>query len=154
MTVVIFYRLLEMDHNAKPSATFNRTQAQNNRRKKAPGIELDYAINNGDKFIDWQCKLCHHASKSGNAPCLREHFLRGPRKRFTCPHPSAPVIAKHLREEFQNKVSRKHYASFSTTPTMPKNHGSNHETPQTLPGCTTTLNVEPKTNLPSSSSSK
>ena len=48
MIVVIFCRLLEMDKNAKPSATFNRTQAQNDIRKKAPGIEWDYVINIGN----------------------------------------------------------------------------------------------------------
>ena len=52
MTAVIFCRLLEMDDNAKPSATFNRAQAQNDRRKKEPGIEWEYAINIGNHFID------------------------------------------------------------------------------------------------------
>ena len=37
---------------------------------------------------------------------------------------------------------------------MPENHGSNQETPHTLPGCTTTLNVDLDTNLHSASSSK
>ena len=65
-TVVIFHKLLEMDdNNAKPSGTSNRTKVQNERKKKAPGIEWDYAINIGDEFIDWQCKLCH-ASKSSD----------------------------------------------------------------------------------------
>ena len=46
--MVIFYRLLEMDDNDEPKGTFNRTQAQNDKRKKAPGIEWDYAINIGN----------------------------------------------------------------------------------------------------------
>ena len=117
-----------------------------------PGIEWDYAINIGNQFINWQCILCH-ASKLGGAPCLREHFLGGPRKRFTCPHPSARVVAKHLREEILKKEPRKHYTSFPATSTLPENHGSNHETPQTSPACTT-LNVELETNLPSASSLK
>ena len=52
MIVVIFYRLLHMDDNAKPSGTFNRTQVQNDRRKNVSSIEWDYAINIGDQFID------------------------------------------------------------------------------------------------------
>ena len=106
-----------MDDTTEPSASFNRLQPQNDRRKKAPGIEWDYAINIGDRFIDWKCKLCH-ASKSGGAPRLREHFLGGPRKRSTCSHPTAAVVAKRLREEIQKKDTRKLIA-ISTTPKMP-----------------------------------
>ena len=111
MIVVIFYRLFEMDDNAEPSGTFNRTQVQNDRRKEMPGIEWDYAINIGDQFIDWQCKSCH-ASKLGGAPHLREHFLGGPKNCFTCPRPSALVVAEHLREEIQKKEPRNPYTYF------------------------------------------
>ena len=81
-------------------------------------------------------------------------FLGGPKKHFICPHPSAPIVAKHLREEIQNKEPREHYTSFPNTSTLPKNHGSNQETPQTLPACTTTSNVQPKSNILDASSSR
>ena len=64
------------------------------------------------------------------------------------------MIAKRFREEIQKKDPRKYFTSFSTASAMPENHGSNQETPQTSPTCTTTLNVDPETNLPSASSSE
>ena len=48
MIMVVFYRLLEMDDNAKPSATFNRMPAQNDRKRKVPSIEWGYAVNIGN----------------------------------------------------------------------------------------------------------
>lgn len=134
----------------------NRTQVQTNKKKKAPGIEWQYAINIGDRFIDWECKLCH-ATKSGGAPRLREHFLGGPRKKGrTCTHPSATAVAKRLREEIQKKEAKKHYISFDNVSRMPEQHGSNNQTPEASPACTPNpvFNAQPENNPPSASSSR
>ena len=42
-----------MEENIGPSGLCNKTQLQNSRKKKAPGIEWQYAINIGDQI----CRL-------------------------------------------------------------------------------------------------
>ena len=60
-------RLFHMEGNVGPSDICNKTQTLHSRKKKAPGIEWQYAVNVGDRFVDWECKLCH-ATKLGVAP--------------------------------------------------------------------------------------
>ena len=42
---------------------------------KNPSIEWQFATN-VKRYIDWKCNLCNE-SKSGGAPCIRDHFLGG-----------------------------------------------------------------------------
>ena len=84
-----------MERSGGSSCPNSKTQTQHSRKKKAPGIEWEYAINIGDRFMDWECKLCH-AVKSSGAPRLRDHFLGGPKK-MSCTHPSAPKVTNCLR---------------------------------------------------------
>ena len=90
-----------MEGSGGSSCPRNKSQTQNSRKKKALWIEWEYAINIGDQFMDWECKLCHMV-KSGGAPRLRDHFLGGPRKTL-CTHPSAPKVTNCLREEHKKK---------------------------------------------------
>ena len=55
-----------MEGSGGSSYLRNKSQTQNSRNKKAPGIEWEYAINIGDRFMDWECKLFHMV-KSGGA---------------------------------------------------------------------------------------
>ena len=48
-----------MEGSGGSSCPRNKSQTQNSRKKKAPGIEWEYAINIGDQSMDWECKLCH-----------------------------------------------------------------------------------------------
>ena len=54
-----------MEGSGGSSCPRNKSQTQNSRKKKAPGIEWEYAINIGDQFMDWECKLCHTIKSSG-----------------------------------------------------------------------------------------
>ena len=120
----------------------NKNQAQNNRKKKAPGVEWQYAINIGDRFIDWECKLCH-AIKSGGAPRLRDHFVGGPKKTRTCTHPSAPMVANRIREEHRKKEVRNYYAPTTNVHGTEEQHASNQQTPQPSPDCTPNPSTQP-----------
>ena len=72
-------QVISMEGSGGFSCPRNKSQTQNSRKKKAPRIEWEYAINIGDQFMDWKCRLCHTV-KLGGAPQLRDHFLGGPRK--------------------------------------------------------------------------
>ena len=104
------------------------------------------------RFVDWECKLCH-ATKSGGAPRLREHFLGGPRKTSrTCTHPSAPAVAKRLRDEHQKKEARKYYTPIANVSRVEEQHGSNQQTPEASPICTPSPSVQGEINTGSASS--
>ena len=90
-------QFFSMEGSGGSSCPRNKSQTQNSRKKKAPRIEWEYAINIGDQFMDWECKLCQRV-KSHGAPQLRDHFLGGSKKTL-CTHPSAPMVANCLREE-------------------------------------------------------
>ena len=134
-----------------PSKPTNRTQNQSNRKKKAPGIEWQYAINIGDRLIDWECKLCH-VSKFGGAPQIRDHFLGGQKCR--CAHPSAFAVAKHLREEYVKKDSRKHHTWSEAPPRMQEQNGSNQQTPEASLSCMPNINGRSEGRIPSASLTK
>ena len=123
------------------------SNAHTSKKKKAPGKEWDFANNICGRYVEWQCKLCME-TKSGGAPCIREHFLGGPKKACrTCTHPQAISVAKHLREDLEKKSKKRHFIEAFDTNTS-QEHASNHVTP------TNTTEGPPGDTLPSSVSSK
>ena len=75
----------------------------------------------------WQCKVCS-ITKSRGAPCIREHFLGGPKKACRmCTHPQAPTLAKHLREEMAKKSTKRQYAEAFAAIAAQDEDNKNHQ---------------------------
>lgn len=141
-----------MSDGAGSSGAAKKNQMQEGRKKKPPGIEWEFALNVANRFIEWECKLCH-VSKSGGAPRIREHFLGGPKKSCrVCTHPHAPAVAKRLREEFEKKDAKRCQYARVEVDVSQLYHGSNNHTPEVTPSRMTDPNEMRGTHVNSVSS--
>jgi hypothetical protein len=129
--------LQNMADGVGSSGIAKSNQGQTSRKKKVAGVEWEFAINVANRFIDWECKLCH-VCKSGGAPRIREHFLGGSKKSCRmCTHPHAPAVAKRLREEFMKKDAKRLHHARGEVDASILHHGSNNHTPEATPAVST-----------------
>ena len=86
--------------------TSNNTKASvggNTSKKKAPGIEWQFAKNLHGGYIHWECNYCH-VVKSGGASRIREHFLGSAHKSMRkCTHPALQQVVARIKVHYEKK---------------------------------------------------
>ena len=72
-------------------------------KKKAPGIEWQFAKNLHGGYFHWECNYCH-VVKSGGASCIRDHFLGSAHKSMhKCTHRALQQVAVCIKEHYEKK---------------------------------------------------